>query len=262
MKSRLLPLLVLLPCVQAHAIGRLADVTLVDRNTGATLNTYYHRGEYWVAGVPDARYAIAVRNQTGQRLLAVMSVDGVNVISGQTAAWLQTGYVYAPWQRYEITGWRKSDADVADFEFSAAPDSYAARTGRAANIGVVGVALFRERPPQRVPLAAAQEAPAPLADQAADSMAEAAAGASRGRAEAAARKLGTGHGPREASQVASTDFDRLRDTPDEVVRIRYDSMENLIALGVVPRPRGPGLAPDPFPDAPLARYVPDPPELR
>ena len=44
----------------AQAIGRLADVTIVDRDTGATLPVHYARGEYWVAGRPGARYAITV----------------------------------------------------------------------------------------------------------------------------------------------------------------------------------------------------------
>ena len=55
--------------VSAQAIGRLADVTIVDRDTGATLPVHYARGEYWVAGRPGARYAITVRNRLGERVL-------------------------------------------------------------------------------------------------------------------------------------------------------------------------------------------------
>jgi hypothetical protein len=214
------------------------------------LPAYYHRGEYWVAGSPGARYSIAIRNQTDGRLLAVTAVDGVNVISGATAAWQQTGYVYFPGQQYEITGWRKSNEEVAAFVFSAAPDSYAARTGRAANVGVIGVALFRERPP------------APSVMQRAAPMADAAAlGSATRSAQPVEKKLGTGHGERENSQVSDTEFERQQDTPNEVIRIRYDSMANLIALGVIPRPRWTPGTPDAFPDSPN-RFVPDPPELR
>ena len=46
----------------------------------------------------------------------------------------------------EIDGWRKSMDEVAAFYFTALPDSYAARTGRPDNVGVIGVALFREEP--------------------------------------------------------------------------------------------------------------------
>jgi hypothetical protein len=136
--------------LQAQAVGRLADVTVIDRNTGATLPVYHSRGEYWVAGAPGARYAIAVRNRLGERVMAVTSVDGVNVLNGATASWSQTGYVFSPYANYQITGWRKSNSEVAAFEFAASQDSYAERTGRPSQVGVIGVALFKERVPQPI----------------------------------------------------------------------------------------------------------------
>ena len=131
--------------MNAAAIGRLADVTVIDRATGETLPVHYFKGEYWVAGTPGAKYSIAVANAVGGRVMAVMSVDGVNVLNGQTASVDQSGYVFNGYQRYEVTGWRKSNQEVAAFEFVASPSSYAARTGRPANVGVIGVALFNER---------------------------------------------------------------------------------------------------------------------
>lgn len=127
--------------------GDLADVTVTDRSTGASLPIYQHLGEYWVAGAQGAKYAVDIRNTTAGRVLAVTSVDGVNVFSGETASVQQSGYVLSAYQRYGITGWRKSNSDVAAFEFTAAPDSYAQRTGRPRDVGVIGVALFREKAP-------------------------------------------------------------------------------------------------------------------
>ena len=75
----------------------------------------------------------------------MIAVDGVNVVSGETAAHDQTGYVLNNGQSAQITGWRKNLARVAAFEFTALPNSYAARTGRPDNVGVIGVAVFRER---------------------------------------------------------------------------------------------------------------------
>jgi hypothetical protein len=282
----------------AHAVGRLADLNVIDRETGATLSVYRHRGEYWVAGRPGARYAVSVRNATSGRVLSVISVDGVNVVSGETASWEQTGYVLSPWQATDITGWRKSDAEVAAFHFTASQASYAARTGRPDNVGVIGVAVFREKlpPPVAVPYsqprimpesgesAAAQgrsaaAGPAP-ADKAAPAPGLGAAGALSESADAAsarsrdeslasgnvarpapAPRLGTGHGEREASRVGHTAFERNSSRPDEVLRIRYDSRENLIAMGVIPG-AAPQPLPNPFPEAPLSRYVPDPPSYR
>ena len=265
---------------QAHAVGRLADVTVVDRQSGATLPVYYHQGEYWVAGRPGARYAIAVRNKMGERVLAVTSVDGVNVLNGETAAWGQTGYVFGSYQQYQITGWRKSNSEVAAFEFSAASDSYAERTGRPGHVGVIGVALFRESLPEPVAqapevyrrnesdseksAARVREAPSTLS-------APSAAGQAADRSESMARsmpapapKLGTGHGQREESTVSHTSFARLQSQPNETIRIRYDSRENLVASGVIREPviRPLTPAPNPFPLSDNVSYVPDPPVRR
>ena len=268
---------------QAYAVGRLADVTVVDRLSGATLPVHFHQGEYWVAGRPGARYAIAVRNKMGERVLAVTSVDGVNVLNGETAAWGQTGYVFGSYQQYQITGWRKSNSEVAAFEFSVASDSYAERTGRTGHVGVIGVALFRESVPEPVAQApevyrrnesdseksAARVREAPSALSASPAPSTAAAGQAADRSERMARsmpapKLGTGHGQGEESTVSHTSFARQQSQPNETIRIRYDSRENLVASGVIREPVIPPLppAPNPFPLSDNVSYVPDPPVRR
>lgn len=253
----------------AQAIGSLAEIAIVDRDNGTTLPVHYFRGEYWVAGRPGARYAIEVCNRLGERLLAVTSVDGVNVLSGDSAGWNQTGYVFSPSERYQITGWRKSDAEVAAFTFTDLPNSYAARTGRPENVGVIGIALFRER---RLPVYNAPPVPSSLKGGASagvpmergqtidNSLASPAPGAAPMlRAPAPAAKLGTGHGEREASYVGRTEFERMQSQPNELIRIRYDSVDNLVAMGIVARPRQSWPASDPFPASPNKGFVPDPP---
>ncbi|MEY2853015.1 MAG: hypothetical protein RL030_147, partial [Pseudomonadota bacterium] len=246
------------------------------RDSGETLTPYLHKGEYWVAGRPGARYAISIRSQTGTRLLAVTSVDGINVLSGQGAAANQGGYVFDPWVGNEIDGWRKSDSEIAAFTFTAVPNAYAALTGRPKNIGVIGVALFRERQPdpppvsmewnesdrRYAPAAPARESLAAGSLGSSDSASRNEAAADRSAAKSAAapsvaQSLGTGHGAREYSQVVSVPFERAQSQPDETIRIRYDSRENLIALGVirVPKPR---YTPNPFPGDSRVSYVPDP----
>ena len=74
-----------------------------------------------------------------------MSVDGVNVLTGETAAYGQRGYVLDPYETYDVTGWRKSNAEVAAFNFASLSASYAARTGRPGDVGVIGVAVFKEK---------------------------------------------------------------------------------------------------------------------
>lgn len=129
----------------AAAVGRIADVTVYDHSAGRTLPVYRHGGRFYVVGSPDNEYQIRVRNRTGAEVLAVVSVDGINAISGETANWRQTGYVLAPRQKLAIKGWRKSLQRVAAFYFTEHANSYAARTGRPQNVGVIGVALFRNR---------------------------------------------------------------------------------------------------------------------
>ena len=75
----------------------LVDIDVIDRDTGEWLPEYRHRGQYWIPGDPGHRYSVRLTNTTGERVLVVLSVDGVNAISGQTAAASQTGYVLNPW---------------------------------------------------------------------------------------------------------------------------------------------------------------------
>jgi hypothetical protein len=279
----------LLAAGPAQAAGGLIDVNVIDRDSGARLPMYRHHGQWWVAGRPGARYAIEVRNTTGARVLGVMAVDGVNILSGETAGWDQSGYVLSPRQTARITGWRKSDSEVAAFNFTALSNSYAARTGRPDDVGVIGVAVFREKaapppsspppspppqsslppPPSPPPPASPPEptavpsrpVPASPGGAPADAAESATRSSENARGRSASPSLGTGHGEREYSYSAKTGFERESSQPDEVIAIRYDSRDNLIALGVIPRPAPqpqPQPHPRPFPDS-APGYVPDPP---
>ena len=253
----------------AQAVGSLVDVQIVDRSRGDVLQTWRHRGASWVAGRPGDRYAVRLTNRTGARVLVVLSVDGVNAVSGETAVVGQTGYVLSAWQSAEITGWRKSHAEAAAFYFTALPDSYAARTQRPDNVGVIGTAVFRERVPEPVthwreqpPLASRDRAGAGAAQEEKRADADAPRGtaaapssSSRPERESTAKseRLGTGHGEREYSPTRQTTFERATTQPAEIVQVRYDSHANLVASGVIPRPRPLPRVPEAFPS-----FVPDP----
>jgi len=273
-------MLLLLSVAGRADAGRLVDVSVLDRDTGAELPLYWHEGAAYVAGTPGHRYAVLLHNRSGRRVLAVLSVDGVNAVSGETAAADQAGYVLAPWDSTRVDGWRKSLSEVAAFEFTALHDSYAARTGRPRNVGVIGVAVFEERRPNRHwhedEIAAAPyrgrehgqadaKSAAPSAEHSgADAIGQAhsgreAIGPSRADHEALARAgepLGTGHGAREWSGARRTQFERASRHPAEVLAIRYDSARNLAAAGIIPRhwPRLGRRDPQPFPGG----FVPDP----
>lgn len=242
----------------------LVDLSVVDRDTGQPIQTWRHNGRLFVAGQPGARYSLRVANNTGRRVLAVMSVDGVNILTGQTAGFDQRGYVFDAYQHYDISGWRKSDTQVAAFSFASAHRSYATHTGRPDDVGVIGVAVFRERyaPPPPPPMAEYRARPG--AADAAEveelvTQSRRAPSGSVGRLAPAPQReerLGTAHGAREWSQVTQVNFERASSRPDQITRIEYDTYRNLVAAGVIRPPRAPGPRPRPFP---ASGYVPDPP---
>jgi hypothetical protein len=242
----------------------MVDVAVLDRTTGERLPVYSNDGQRWVAGTPGHRYAISVRSKWSGRVLGVVSVDGVNVVSGETAAWGQTGYVFSPWQSFDILGWRKSQDRVADFVFANLEDSYAARTGRPDDVGVIGVAVFREayvpppvglnRAPTESNLAARDSADSAAPEALAPPTAAAPLAKAAPRSPSSSERLGTGHGPNETSRVLTTDFERAQERPDQVIAIRYDRRERLVAMGVIPASN----TPRPFPQSASTGFVPDP----
>ena len=246
--------------VHAAALGSLVDITVFDRSEGRRLPIYWHEGRAYVVGKPGNEYQLSLRSRQGEDVLAVLSVDGINVITGETATTQQSGYVLSPWRPFDVKGWRKDLSRTAAFYFTALPDSYAARTGRPDNVGAIGVALFRRKAPERVPFS--QVAPAePQASPFARSEAHGAGSlADKSAARAMERdredRLGTGHGRSEVAPARHVGFERATREPAEVVTIYYDRYENLLARGIVPRtawPR-PTPGPNPFPG-----FVPDPP---
>ena len=255
-------------CPLTALAGQPVNVEIFDRTAGRVLPVYWHAGERHVAGEPGHEYEIRIRNREYGRVLAVTSVDGANVITGGTAAPDQGGYVIDPRGRLEIDGWRKSMDEVAAFYFTTLPDSYAARTGRPENVGVIGIALFRERVAnpvtrERDSVAAAEAEPRP-APSLPESRGAQGAVAPAGRDSATGmlgklqndERLGTGHGQRRDAGATYTHFERASEEPDAVIRIFYDSRRNLVARGVIPRPddRYVRRMPDPFPGG----FVPDP----
>jgi hypothetical protein len=123
---------------------------------GVPAPTYGHDGETFVMGQLGARYTLRVHNRSGRRIEAVVSVDGRDVIDGKGAELRgKRGYLVPAYGQIDIDGWRISHSEAAAFRFSTVRDSYAARTGNAREVGVIGVAVFPERfvpPPRPRPL--------------------------------------------------------------------------------------------------------------
>jgi len=229
------------------------DIVFCFGGIGATPDDHTRQCAAKAAGVelllhPEAKpgneYQVTVRNRSGADLLAVISVDGVNVVSGETAAQWQSGYVIDRGRSLSIKGWRKSLEKVAAFYFTDLGDSYAALTGRPDNVGVIGVAVFKRKPE---PVAELDE-PRSRAD-AAGSAAE---HSTRSAPQAAQKSIGTGHGRVQASAARYVEFERDSNSPSELIAIHYDTYANLVARGVI---RDARRWPSPFPGG----FVADPP---
>jgi hypothetical protein len=253
--------------------GPLLQMTVYDRDSHQQLPVYRHDGRYYVAGIPGHRYELNLQNHSDGDVLGIVSVDGVNAISGQTANWSQDdGYVLDGGTSYAVKGWRKSQAQVAGFVFADAGDSYASRTRRPDNVGVIGVAVFRSRVVvpvmERDDIASAEPessartgmpAPPTMALPSAEVASAAPAATDRVAKDARAAKtdapLGTGFGQRERDEVHDVDFERASSEPDEVITLYYDTRAHLIARGVLPEASTWPRQPEAFP----GRFVPDPP---
>lgn len=99
----------------------------------------------YIEGREGSEYTITVTNSRPNRYLCVVSVDGLNVISGDKD-WSK-GYIADRYTTIEIDGWRISETQIAKFVFGKVRDSYASSSnnGSIDNCGVIGVKLFREK---------------------------------------------------------------------------------------------------------------------
>jgi hypothetical protein len=257
--------------------GKTADVWVTSR--GEPLPMFYHDGQHYLLGRRGEPYEIWLSNRTEQRLEAVVSVDGRDVISGREADYQQDrGYILYPGEELQIEGFRTSLDSVAAFEFSDIEDSYAARMGDAANVGVIGVALFEEAERSTpAPIAGGGEYetsddrdyPRPEAQPSAKSAAPPSAGADSAIAmEEAEQGLGTKYGDQVGSEAEVVPFKRLDpDRPSEVIGLYYDDYHGLKARGIdLPDDGRFGAldpdGPDPFPGTPRDQdYAPPPPPV-
>lgn len=209
---------------------------------------------WYVEAREGARYAIRLLNRTSGRLAVSLSVDGLDVISGERRGPQPWGsgrlYVIEPWEPIEVRGWRTSLQDVQQFVFVDERASYAARTGQGnARTGWIELAAYRERharsphalrAPGAVPGRPRQESgereqDAPL-DRAEPASGQAAplpppASAPPALGAPASSYPGTGWGPLVYDPVEVVAFDPEA-RPAERVTLRYEYRQGLRALGI------------------------------
>jgi hypothetical protein len=128
---------------------------------GRPLEEFYSRGRSYIEAIRGAEYELRVRNHSGDRVAVALSVDGLNTIDARhTSAWNASKWVIEPYQTITISGWQMSSERARRFYFTNERDSYGAKLGDTANLGVISAVFFRERRRVVTPVTRGQEAPA------------------------------------------------------------------------------------------------------
>ncbi len=205
---------------------------------GQRLRTVTHEGRTYLP-VPrlGAEYVIRVWNQGPRRVTAVVSVDGLSVITGRPAAEENPGYIVDPGGAVVIKGWRRSMEKVAAFRFVDRSESYASLVGRPENVGVIGLVAIEELVLRPLP---GQEKETPLAARA---------------LSGGVGSIGTAYGREVESEIYYVPF--VRSGNKRALTIWYDTEEALRRAGV-PVDQPP--LPVPFPGS--DDFAPPPPGYR
>lgn len=116
---------------------------------GNRCKQYHHDGKIFIEAKQNSEYSLEIKNNTYQRILAVGSVDGLNVIDGNTATTNSPGYIIDPYSSIKIDGFRISNNEVSKFvfDYKNKNNSYAAskEDGSEVNVGAIGIMVFLEK---------------------------------------------------------------------------------------------------------------------
>lgn len=126
------------------------DKSMTDINilvNGNRCKTYFHEGKAYIEGKPGSEYEIEVKNNVGNRVEAIATVDGLSVMTGKPGTTDEGGYVIDPYAAFRIKGFRYSDERCGAFRFSLKEQSYAKTKGDKSeiNCGVIACKVYREK---------------------------------------------------------------------------------------------------------------------
>jgi len=116
---------------------------------GTPVKKYFdNNGNVWIEARKGSSFSIKITNETYKRSLAVVSVDGLNVINGKHLIPEEgKGYIINKYSSINIPGWKINENDVKEFYFTTKEEeSYARKIGAdERNIGVIACAFFPEK---------------------------------------------------------------------------------------------------------------------
>lgn len=260
----------------------MSDYSLAVLVHGNAVKTYEHEDKTYVEGREGSEFSIQLRNNTGSRVEAVVSVDGRSVNNGEAAAYATRGYVLDAHSTVTIPGWRLNNQEVAKFGFKVAGGSYAAKSGAPENIGVISAAFFKEKiqisstneyvyvttSPWTYPIPQWPEYPNKywLSSGSASSsvtrgFTTASMNCSSGGstvesldgspcADQVSQNIGTSFGAKADHQVHEVSFTRASVSPHSVLSVYYNDRKGLEAIGINFKPAVKIASPNPFPGNP------------
>ena len=216
---------------------------------GRPLEEYFARGRTYIEAIENAEYEVRIRNPLPYRVAVALSVDGLNSIDARhTTAWEASKWVIGPYGTIHISGWQVSSARARHFYFTTERDSYGAKLGQTANLGVISAVFFRERHPISVPITPSPP-PRPRHSPYEEKQSRDTRGGTnepstssqpRGAAKAEAypvpddESAATGIGRSVQNDVRWVQMD-LESRPAAEVTIRYEYYPALVRLGIAPR---------------------------
>ncbi|HEV7842162.1 MAG TPA: hypothetical protein VGO69_00625 [Pyrinomonadaceae bacterium] len=217
---------------------------------GRSLEEYAARGRRYVEALEGAEYELRIRNPLGERVAVALSVDGMNTIDARrTSAWEASKWVIEPYQTITISGWQMSSSRARRFYFTTERDSYGARLGQTANLGLISAVFFRERQPVGVVVPPQPRRPQPYEDDGIErnesKRKSDAPSSAQGRESGVAKRAdaypapdeesaATGIGRNMRNDVRWTSMD-LQARPAAEVTVRYEYRDALVRLGILPR---------------------------
>ena len=220
-----------------------SDFQLTVLVEGRQVPEYNARGKTYIEAIRGAEYELRIRNPLPERVAVALSVDGLNSIDARhTSAWNSSKWVIEPYGTITIGGWQMSSERARRFYFTTEKDSYAAKLGQTANIGVISAVFFRERERYPVPIT-----PPPLSRKETNRGQPKSSGQpteSEARDNSARSAIvrpsdddyaATGIGRSVRNDVRWIQMD-LESRPAGEISIRYEYYSTLLRLGVVPRP--------------------------
>jgi hypothetical protein len=217
--------------------------------SGVPAEEYAARGRRYIEAFENAEYELRIRNPTGSRVAVALAVDGLNTIDARhTTAWDGHKWVIEPYGTIHVRGWQMSSENARRFYSTTERDSYAAKLGQAANLGVISAVFFRERRPITVmPATPGQTYPQTSKEKTRETQANTESSRAGEARDAARPKSLPGYPPPD-DESAATGIGRsvsnsvqwikmdLEPRAAGEVTIRYEYRASLVRLGILPRP--------------------------